>query len=235
VRLSAHDPANMAGYAGSEEKWASTVQQLRNIIENKVGDDYIEGVGEAAFYGPKIDFMAKDAIGREHQLATIQLDFNLPERFDLSCKNESGEDERIVMLHCAIMGSHERFLSVYIEHTAGRFPLWCSPEQLRIISVNQEDSTLDFVKKFADKARKQGIRVSVDNGNDSVGKKIRSAETWKVPYSVVVGDKEVAEGNVTPRIRADLAVDDEARSYEIEQFINSIANEIRGRTSKSSL
>lgn len=235
VRLSTHDPDNMEAYLGDSEKWLSTVQQLRNIIENKVGDDYIEGVGEAAFYGPKIDFMAKDAIGREHQLATIQLDFNLPERFGLSCKNESGEDERIVMLHCAIMGSHERFLSVYIEHTAGRFPLWCSPEQLRIISVNQEGSTLDFVKKFADMARKQGIRVVVDNSNDSVGKKIRSAETWKVPYSVVVGEKEIAEGDVAPRIRSDLAVDDGVRSYELGQFINSIANEARGRTSKSSL
>lgn len=236
VRLSTNDPENMSAYLGEEEKWLSTVQQLRNIIEQKVGKDYIEGVGEAAFYGPKIDFMAKDAIGREHQLATIQLDFNLPERFDLSCKNEAGEDERIVMLHCAIMGSHERFLSVYIEHTAGRFPLWCSPEQLRVISVNQEEPTVNYTNMIADKARQLGIRVTVDNNNDSVGKKIRSAETWKVPYTIVVGEKEVTEGKVAPRVRSDLAVANrQEQTYELDQFLTSVANEIRGRVSRSSL
>lgn len=236
VRLSTHDPDSMDAYLGDEKKWLSTVQQLRNIIENKVGDEYIEGIGEAAFYGPKIDFMAKDAIGREHQLATIQLDFNLPERFDLSCKNETGEDERIVMLHCATMGSHERFLSVYIEHTAGRFPLWCSPEQLRVISVNQQKETLDFVESLAIKARAVGLRVVIDNGNDSVGKKIRNAETWRVPYAIVVGEKELKDYILTPRVRADLAVDGRIdQGYNVDRFITSVANEVRGRASKSSL
>lgn len=236
VRLSTHDPANMSAYAGGEERWLSTVQQLRSIITSKVGEDYVEGVGEAAFYGPKIDFLAKDAIGREHQLATIQLDFNQPEGFDLTCKNEAGEDERIVMLHCAVMGSHERFLSVYIEHTAGRFPVWCAPEQLRIASVNQEESTLAFVAELEANAHARGIRCVVDNSSTSVGKKIRSAEAAKVPYTLVVGDKEVEERRLSPRIRTDLAVDGrEANSYEIDQFMASLANEIRGRASKSSL
>jgi threonyl-tRNA synthetase len=236
VRYSTHDPKNMDAYAGDEAKWQSTEAQLLSIVKNKVGDEYISGVGEAAFYGPKIDFMAKDAIGREHQVATIQLDFNQPEGFDLTCKNEAGEDERIVMLHCAIMGSHERFLSVYIEHTAGRFPIWCSPEQLRIISVNQDDATLEFAHKLAEQAKEHGIRASIDDGNESVGKKIRSAEGWKVPYTVVIGEKEVAEGKLTPRIRTDLAIEGRAgEAYDADRFLNSLANEIRGRVSRSSL
>lgn len=236
VRLSTHDSENMDSYVGNADKWRSTEEQLLTIVTNKVGDNYVSGVGEAAFYGPKIDFMAKDAIGREHQVATIQLDFNQPEGFDLTCKNEAGEDERIVMLHCAIMGSHERFLSVYIEHTAGRFPVWCSPEQLRVVCVNQEQATLDFACGLADQASALGIRVFVDDTNESVGKKIRSAENWKVPYTVVVGEKEVLENTVTPRIRTDLSVEGRAaETYAVERFLKSLANEIRGRVSKSSL
>lgn len=236
VRLSTHDLNSSESYAGSSEHWASTEEQLLAIVKQKVGDDYSLGVGEAAFYGPKIDFLAKDAIGREHQLATIQLDFNQPEGFDLTCKNENGEDERIVMLHCAVMGSHERFLSVYIEHTAGRFPLWCAPEQVRIISVNQEQATLDFASELAQKAKTLGIRATVDNDNESVGKKIRNSEKMKVPYTLVVGSKEVAERTLTPRIRTDFAVEGRSESsYDVDQFMSSVANEIRGRVSVSSL
>lgn len=235
-RLSTHDASDMSGYSGELDKWESSVQQLENILKSKVGDNYFVGVGEAAFYGPKIDFMAKDAIGREHQVATIQLDFNQPEGFNLTCANEEGEQERIVMLHCAVMGSHERFLSVFIEHTAGRFPLWCAPEQVRVLSVNQEEATVAFTEDLQARGKALGIRVTVDNSNESVGKKIRSAEMWKVPYVIVAGEKEVSEGRVSPRVRADLAVVDRAdQSYEIDQFLNSLQNEIRGRVSKSSL
>lgn len=236
VCLSTHNPADMTKYAGDAEKWESTVQQLRTIIENRVGSDYVEGVGEAAFYGPKIDFMAKDAIGREHQLATIQLDFNQPEGFDLTCTNESGEDERIVMLHCAVMGSHERFLSVYIEHTAGRFPLWCSPEQLRIIQLKDSDEIKAFVNELRTLAEAKGIRYQVDDSNESVGKKIRAAEMMKVPYTLVIGEKEVADRMLSPRIRSDLAIEGhQVGSYDAEQFFTSLHNEVRGRASKSSL
>lgn len=236
VCLSTHNPADMTKYAGDAEKWESTVQQLRTIIENRVGSDYVEGVGEAAFYGPKIDFMAKDAIGREHQLATIQLDFNQPEGFDLTCTNESGEDERIVMLHCAVMGSHERFLSVYIEHTAGRFPLWCSPEQLRIIQLKDDDEIKAFVNELRTLAEAKGIRYQVDDSNESVGKKIRAAEMMKVPYTLVIGEKEVADRMLSPRIRSDLAIEGhQVGSYDAEQFFTSLHNEVRGRASKSSL
>lgn len=235
VRLSTHDPANMTGYAGSEDKWESTVKQLRAIIENKVGNDYVEGIGEAAFYGPKVDFMAKDAIGREHQLATIQLDFNQPEGFDLTCTNEEGADERIVMLHCAVMGSHERFLSVYIEHTGGKFPAWCAPEQIRIISVNQEAATVAFIDELKDKARSLGLRIGIDDSNESVGKKIRAAELWKVPYTVVVGEKEISTGQLTPRVRSDMVVKEPARSYNVDEFFGTVAHEVKSRVNKTSL
>ena len=225
IRLSTHDPENMQKYAGGLEKWESTVSQLRTIIESKVGDAYITGVGEAAFYGPKIDFMAKDAIGREHQLATIQLDFNQPEGFDLTCVAEDGSDERIVMLHCAVMGSHERFLSVYIEHTAGRFPVWCAPEQIRIVSVNQEQATLDFVYELQKKGKALGLRIVVDNSNESVGKKIRSAELMKVPYTLVIGEKEITTSRVLPRTRKDMITSDEAHTYTVDEFLTKIAHE----------
>lgn len=234
-RLSTHDPKNMAAYAGGEEKWDSSVAQLENILKAKVGNNYFIGVGEAAFYGPKIDFMAKDAIGREHQVATIQLDFNQPEGFNLNCTNEQGEDERIVMLHCAVMGSQERFLSVYIEHTAGRFPVWNAPEQVRFISVNQEADTLAFVDMLVRKAKGLRLRVKVDNSNESVGKKIRSAEMWKVPYTVVLGEKEISGDELVPRIRKDLVVSDEAKSYTVEEFLKTVANEAKARVSKSSM
>jgi threonyl-tRNA synthetase len=234
-RLSTHDTDDMAKYAGDPQKWTTTVEQLENILKTKVGDNYFVGVGEAAFYGPKIDFMAKDALGREHQVATIQLDFNQPEGFDLTCTNEDGEPERIVMLHCAVMGSHERFLSVYIEHTGGKFPVWNAPEQLRIISVNQEDVTVEFAAKLERQARELGLRVTVDNSNESVGKKIRAAEVWKVPYTIVIGEKEIAGGEITPRIRGDLVVSQEAKSYTIDELLGTIANEAKSRVSKTSL
>ncbi len=234
-RLSAHDPENMADYAGSAEKWKSSVEQLENILKAKVGSDYFVGVGEAAFYGPKIDFMAKDALGREHQVATIQLDFNQPEGFNLTCTNEDGEAERIVMLHCAVMGSHERFLSVYIEHTGGKFPVWNAPEQVRLITVNQEKATVELADDVVRRAKELGLRVKVDNDSESVGKKIRSAEIWKVPYTVVIGEKEIAGGELVPRIRSDLVVNETTNSYTMDEFLKTVAHEAKSRVAKSSL
>ncbi|MBP9853015.1 MAG: threonyl-tRNA synthetase [Patescibacteria group bacterium] len=233
VRLSTHDSENMDGYAGGLERWSSSVEQLEDIIHSKVGKEYFVGVGEAAFYGPKIDFMAKDAIGRELQVATIQLDFNQPEGFDLTCTNEAGEDERIVMMHCAVMGSHERFLSAYIEHTAGRFPVWCAPDQVRILSVNQEPSTLEYVENLRQQGKKLGLRITADNSNDSVGKKIRKAEVMKVPYTLVVGEKEIAENTLTPRIRGDLGSNTNNQSYPAETFLQTVQIEAKERAPKS--
>lgn len=235
VRFSTHDPANMAAYSGDLTKWESIEAQLLNIVKTKVGDDYIDGIGEAAFYGPKIDFLAKDAIGREHQVATIQLDFNQPEGFDLTCVNEEGERERIVIVHAAIMGSIERFLSVYIEHCAGKFPVWLAPEQIRIATVNQEETTVAFADDIVEQASKLGLRVSVDNDNESVGKKIRSAELMKIPYTLVIGEKEVQTGELLPRIRKDIEVNAEHTAHTIDEFLKTVTHEAKSRVSKTSL
>lgn len=231
VRLSYRDDSD--AYLGDEKLWEQAQKQLKSAVENNKLE-YYEQSGEAAFYGPKIDFMATDAIGREHQVATVQLDFVQPERFALEYVDETGNTATPVMIHCALLGSIERFLSVYIEHTAGSFPVWNAPEQIRIASVNQEDSTLDFVNKLYEEALKHGLRVEVDNDNESVGKKIRNAEKARVPYMLVVGEKEMETGELTPRIRSDLQVQ-EPSSYPYENFFKSVANEAKSRVTKSSL
>ncbi|MBP7760248.1 threonine--tRNA ligase [Candidatus Saccharibacteria bacterium] len=233
VRLSYRDDSD--SYLGDMSLWQSAQQQLKDaVVANKL--EYFEAGGEAAFYGPKIDFMVTDAIGREHQLATVQLDFVQPGRFGLEYTDENGDKQTPVMIHCALLGSIERFLSVYIEHTAGKFPLWLSPEQLRIIQVKDSEDVMKFVQHLRTKAEEKGLRVSVDDTNESVGKKIRSAEVWKVPYTVVIGEKEVQGQRVSPRVRADLAVlGDVERSYSVDQFLGSLANEVKARASKSSI
>jgi threonyl-tRNA synthetase len=232
VRLSYRDESD--AYLGDKKLWESAQKQLKAaVVANKL--DYFEQEGEAAFYGPKIDFMATDAIGREHQVATVQLDFVMPERFGLEYAAEDGTQARPVMVHCALLGSIERFLSVYIEHTAGKFPVWNAPEQVRVISVNQENATVAFADTVLQQAKALGLRVTVDNSNESVGKKIRAAELGKVPYTVVLGEKEIAGGDLIPRIRKDLAVSEEAKSYSVTEFLKTVANEAKSRTSKTSL
>jgi threonyl-tRNA synthetase len=235
LRLSLHDPSTPDAYIGGEEKWAEIEDSLRDMAKERAGDDFIEAVGDAAFYGPKLDFLGKDALGREHQVATVQIDFGQPEGFDLTCTNEDGEDERIVMVHCAVMGSLERFLSVYIEHTAGRFPVWVAPEQVRLITVNQEEKTVQFADSIATQAKKLGLRVHIDNDSESVGKKIRNAELMKVPYTLVIGEKEIGTGELTPRIRKDIAVNEEAAPHTVEEFLKTVANEAKSRVNKTSL
>ncbi len=232
VRLSYRDDSD--AYLGSLELWQTTQEQLKKaVIANAL--DYFEQEGEAAFYGPKIDFMATDAIGREHQVATVQLDFVQPERFGLTYVAEDGSKQQPVMIHCALMGSIERFLSVYIEHTAGRFPIWVAPEQVRLITVNQEETTVAFAQKVLEEAQKLHLRLSVDNSNESVGKKIRVAELAKVPYTLVVGDKEVATSQVTPRIRKDMVVIDAPVTLGLAEFLGTVANEAKARVLKTSL
>ena len=235
LRLSLHDTDQRDAYLGTDEQWAKIEGELRTIAQEKKGSDFVEVPGDAAFYGPKLDFLGKDALGRTHQVATIQFDFNQPEGFDLNCIAEDGSAERIVMIHCAVMGSLERFLSVYIEHTAGRFPVWLAPEQVRLITVNQEEPTVGFANKVLAQAKELGLRVTVDNDNESVGKKIRSAEVWKVPYAIVIGEKEIESGQVVPRVRTDLEVQKPHQAYPIENFLKTVANEAKGRVSKTSL
>lgn len=232
VRLSYRDDTD--AYLGSAELWESAQAQLKNaVVANQL--DYFEETGEAAFYGPKIDFMATDAIGREHQVATVQLDFVQPERFQLEYVAEDGSKQRPVMVHCALLGSIERFLSVYIEHTAGRFPVWAAPEQIRLITVNQEEATLAFAADLVRQAQKLDLRLTADNSNESVGKKIRAAEIAKIPYTVVVGEKEIASGEVVPRIRKDMAVADAPAPIGAGEFLKTVANEAKTRVQKTSL
>lgn len=208
VRLSYHDPKEPEKYLGDPALWEETEAMMKEIAESRQADYFI-GVGEAAFYAPKLDFMAKDSIGRTHQVATIQLDRLMPERFDLTCINEQGEKERIVMIHCAIAGSLERFAAVLIEHVGGNFPLWLAPEQVRVIPV--ADTHQEYATNVYEELRAVGIRAELDDSNESMGKKIRSAKTEKLPYFVVVGDKEVADKKVTLEKRngmsAELALD----------------------------
>lgn len=212
VRLSVRGEGGQ--YIGDDAVWERAEQALEDSAQ-KQELPYKRVEGEAAFYGPKLDFMFKDAIGREWQLATIQCDFNLPERFDLSYINEKGEKERPVVIHRAISGSLERFMGVMIEHFGGNFPLWLSPEQIRIIPVS------DIHNTYAEQVHKElsaiGIRSTLDTTNDSMGKKIRNAKKDRLPYFVVVGDKEVAEKNVTL----------ESRNGESQQLtINSLGNHL---------
>ncbi len=199
VRLSFHEPSEFGKYLGTPEIWSNAENALRDIAKDR-NADYFEAPGEAAMYGPKLDFMAKDSLGREHQVATIQLDMNLPERFDLTCANEKGERERIVMIHCAIMGSIERFTAVLIEHLGGNFPLWLSPEQIRILPIAAVHAS--YARHIYEELKAVGIRASLDDSGDSLGKRIRAAKTERLPYFAVVGDKEMAEKNVTLESRA---------------------------------
>lgn len=231
-RLSFRDEGE--GYLGDPELWRraqATIEELAK--ENKI--NYFIEEGEAAFYGPKIDFIATDALGREWQVATVQLDFVQPERFALEYTGEDGTASRPVMIHSALLGSIERFLSVYIEHVAGKFPVWLAPEQLRIITVNQEEKTAQFATEVLEQAGELGLRAILDNDNESVGKKIRNAEVMKVPYVVVIGEKEIESGEVVPRVRGDMEVKKPHQSHKIEDFLKTVANEAKSRVSKTSL
>jgi len=188
VRLSLSDPEHQEKYLGDKAVWKEAEKVLREIVKSKEIPTS-EGLGEAAFYGPKLDFIGKDAIGREHQVATIQLDMNQPERFDLTCVNEKGERERIVMIHAAIMGSIERFVSVMLEHTAGAFPLWLSPVQVKILPIGEKH--FEYAGRVLETLREKGLRAEMDESGESLGKKIREAKVSKVPYIFVVGDKEI--------------------------------------------
>lgn len=221
-------------YLGDKKTWDQAEKSLEDATKvQKIEYEVIEG--EAAFYGPKVDFMVKDALGREWQCATLQLDFLQPERLDLEYTDNEGNKKRPVMIHKALLGSIERFLSVYIEHTAGRFPIWLAPEQIRIITVNQEYDTYAFADNIIDQAKKLGLRVSLDNDSESVGKKIRRSEQDKVPYTLVIGPKEVKDKIVTPRIRSDMAVIAAHPELGIEEFLKTVAHETKGRVTKSSL
>ncbi len=222
VRLSLHDPKEPEKYLGGKDKWEHAEGVLREIVTSK-NIEWFEGVGEAAFYGPKLDFMAKDAIGREWQVATIQLDMNQPERFDLFCINEKGEKERIVMLHAAIMGSIDRFLSILIEHTAGAFPFWVAPVQVKIIPVRENHN--EYAQKVYEMLQENNIRAELDNADENLGSKVRDAKNNKLPYWIVIGDKEIEAGLITLESR------DAGQLGQIskEELLNKFLEEIKSK------
>lgn len=206
VRLSYRDDSD--AYLGERELWASAQNQLKSAVE-KVGLDYFEQEGEAAFYGPKIDFMATDAIGREHQVATVQLDFVQPQRFGLEYTESDGNFTTPVMIHCALLGSIERFLSVFIEHTGGWFPFWAAPEQVRILTIN--DTVLDYVDEITTilsgvtlmkPIKYNDVRFTIDTRNESIGKKIREATVVKIPVQIIVGPKDKEQRIVSIRTQS---------------------------------
>ncbi|MDO8741995.1 MAG: threonine--tRNA ligase [bacterium] len=221
VSLSVRD-ADKSKYLGSDEVWNTAEEALESAARaNNLNYKRVEG--EATFYGPKLDFMFKDAIGRQWQLATIQCDFNLPERFDLSFINEKGEKERPVVIHRAISGSLERFMGILIEHTAGAFPLWLAPVQARVLPVSEKH--VAYAKEVSDALKAADVRVDIDDANESLGKKIRAAKTEKIPYLLVVGDKEIESKSVSVDSRDHGKLD----AFSVTDFITRATEEIRTR------
>ncbi|HNQ16801.1 MAG TPA: threonine--tRNA ligase [Candidatus Woesebacteria bacterium] len=213
LRLSLSDPNQMEKYLGSREQWDMAEEQLRSFAKER-GAEFVEAVGEAAFYGPKLDFITKDSLGREWQVATIQADRNMPERFDLFCINEAGEKERVVMIHAAIMGSIERFVSILIEHHAGKFPFWLAPVQVKILPIT--DGQIEYAQQVMQQLMEAGLRVEIDERSERLNAKIRDAQLQKVPYMFVVGGKEAESQSVAVRSRdaGDLGVQTIAESID---------------------
>jgi threonyl-tRNA synthetase len=223
VRLSFHHPAEMDKYLGTPEVWKNAEDALREIAEARDAD-YFEGIGEAAMYGPKLDFMAMDSMGRQHQVATIQLDMLQPERFDLTCINEKGEKERIVMIHCAIMGSIERFSAVLLEHLGGDLPTWLSPVQVRILPVSEKHAA--YAEEIAEKMRQSPARIRVEvDAEESLGKRIRAVKTSRIPYFIVVGDNEMNTGTITVESREG----EKGEPVAVDAFITRLNQEISTR------
>lgn len=217
VSLSVRDKKDFSKYIGDEETWEKAESMLQEISDElKLDAKVVEG--EAAIYGPKLDYMFKDSLGRERQLATIQLDFNMPARFGLEYTDKDGKKKTPVMIHRAILGSYERFLAILIEHFAGNFPYWLAPVQLKIIPVaeSHNEYAMDLYKKL----KLNKTRVEIDDSNDGFGKKIRKAKTEKVPYFVVIGDKEVTEKNYTLESRDK----GQMGAFEFDELIQKISN-----------
>ena len=219
AQISLHDPKDTEKYIGSDEIWAESENAIREACKEK-GLETREEIGEAAFYGPKLDFMVKDAIGRRWQLGTIQVDYNLPERFKLEYTAEDNSKKTPVMIHRAPFGSLERFTAVLIEHTAGHFPLWLTPDQVAILPISEKFN--DYAQKVRQYFDKQGVRALVDDRNEKIGRKIRDNELKRVPYMVIVGEKESAEGLVSMRKQGG----GEQATMSMEEFAQRINAEV---------
>lgn len=219
AQVSLRDPAKPEKYIGSDENWDLAENAIINAAKEK-DLNYVIEYGEAAFYGPKLDFMVNDALGRKWQLGTIQVDYNLPERFELSYKGSDNEEHRPVMIHRAPFGSLERFVAILLEHTGGNFPLWLMPEQVIILSVSEKYEK--YAEKVSNQLKNSEIRALIDNRNETIGKKIREAQLNKYPYMLIVGEKEAAENTVSVRSR----VEGDTGSLTLETFIEKIQAEV---------
>ena len=219
AQISLRDPKDTEKYIGSDEIWEESENAIREACKEK-GLETREEIGEAAFYGPKLDFMVKDAIGRRWQLGTIQVDYNLPERFKLEYTAEDNSKKTPVMIHRAPFGSLERFTAVLIEHTAGHFPLWLTPDQVAILPISEKFN--DYAQKVRQYLDKQGVRALVDDRNEKIGRKIRDNELKRVPYMVIVGEKESAEGLVSMRKQGG----GEQATMSMEEFVQRINAEV---------
>ena len=218
AQISLRDPENKTKYIGSDENWHKAEQAIIDAAAKKGLKTVVE-LGEAAFYGPKLDFMVKDALGRKWQLGTIQVDYNLPERFDLDYIDADGTKKRPVMIHRAPFGSLERFTAVVLEHTAGHLPLWLSPDQVKVLPVSEKYA--DYAEKVCGLMKNSDIRASVDSRNETLGKRIREISLLRVPVLAIVGEKEVAEGTVSVRREG---VDQ--GSMTVEQFIEYLKSAV---------
>jgi len=224
IRLSVDDPAHPEKYLGSKENWKNAVASFEEILK-ELGKEYEIGVGEAAFYGPKIDFIAQDAIGRQWQLATAQIDFNQPERFQLEYTSEDGKKERPVMVHRAISGSLERFMGIIIEHYAGHFPTWLSPVQARVIAISEKFQ--GYGEEVLKKLQAAGLRAELVGSDETLGKRIRAAQVEKIPYVLVVGEEEVRASSISVRhsTKGDL------KTMSVADIVERIQKEIAEKSS----
>ena len=223
TRLSMHDPANQAKYGGTEEVWEQAEKDVKEAAD-RMGIEYFIGIGEASFYGPKIDFIVRDALGRKWQLGTVQVDYVMPERFDLTYIGSDGQKHRPVVIHRAPFGSMERFIGVLIEHTAGNFPLWLAPLQTVVLPIAED--VHDYAKTVHQSLQAAGIRSELDTRSEKIGKKIRDAEINKVPCMIVIGQKEQESGEVSLRRHR---IGDEGR-FSVSGLIEKLLKEITGRT-----
>lgn len=215
ISLSVRDPGNKGDFMGDDDKWQLAENSLEDTLQEK--DLRYERVeGEAAFYGPKIDFMYEDALGREQQLTTIQVDFNLPEKFDMTYIDEKGEKRQPFMLHRALLGSLERFMGVLIEHTAGNFPAWLAPVQVKVIPISEQQN--QYADRVGDMLTKSAIRVEIDQRDETMQAKIRDGQLRKVPYMLIVGQREIANDTVSLRLRTE----EEIGSLPVEKFVTSL-------------
>ncbi len=221
AQISLRDPKDTEKYIGSDEVWEESETAIKEACKEK-GLDAKIAYGEAAFYGPKLDFMVKDAIGRRWQLGTIQVDYNLPQRFKLEYTAEDNTKQTPVMIHRAPFGSLERFCAVLIEHTAGHFPLWLTPDQVAILPISEKYN--DYAKRVSKYLDEQGVRATIDDRNEKIGRKIRDNEIKRVPYMVIVGEKEAADGLVSMRCQGG----GEQATMRMDEFAKRVNDEVAG-------